>query len=315
VSDDASMMSQSSPVPVLFLAGIGRSGTTLIERTLAEVPGVTALGEVMHLWDRGLVRRELCGCGQPFLQCPFWSPIGQSAFGGWDNVDTDRMAYLKGRVDRVRRVPALAAGVPRPLMDEVDEYVAHFERIYRAAHDLVGGVLIDSSKQASLPWCLRRSPGIDLRVVHCVRDSRGVAASWAKATVRPEAVSAEHELMPQFSPARISTWWTVHNTAIEPLGRSLPTVRMRYEDFVRDPRRSTRRMLDLAGVESTMDHISERSVELRESHSCAGNPMRFRQGEIALKADERWREEMAPWARRTVTALTAPLLLHYGYSL
>ncbi len=271
MSDDASMTSQNPPVPVLFLAGIGRSGTTLIERTLAEVPRVTALGEVIHLWDRGLVRRELCGCGQPFLQCPFWSAIGQSAFGGWDNVDTDRMAYLKTRVDRVRRVPALAAGVPRSLMEETDEYVAHFERLYRAAHDLVGGVLIDSSKQTSLPWCLRRSPGIDLRVIHCVRDSRGVAASWAKATKRPEAVSAEHELMPQFSPARISSWWTVHNTAIEPIGRRLPTIRMRYEDFVRDPRRSTRRMLELAGVEA------DDGPHQRDIGRAAGDPLLRRQ--------------------------------------
>ena len=176
-------------------------------------------------------------------------------------------------------------------------------------------MLIDSSKQTSLPWCLRRSPGIDLRVIHCVRDSRGVAASWAKATKRPEAVSAEHELMPQFSPARISSWWTVHNTAIEPIGRRLPAIRMRYEDFVSDPRRSTRRMLDLAGVDARWTTSPRARSSCGETHSCAGNPMRFRQGEIALVADERWRQEMAPGARRTVTALTAPLLRHYGYAL
>ena len=38
-----------------------------------------------------------------------------------------------------------------------------------------GVVVIDSSKHASLAFCLRSCPGIDLRVVHMVRDSRAVA--------------------------------------------------------------------------------------------------------------------------------------------
>ncbi|HEY2794503.1 MAG TPA: sulfotransferase, partial [Micromonosporaceae bacterium] len=35
---------------VVFLGGLGRSGTTLLERILGEVPGVCALGELVHLW-------------------------------------------------------------------------------------------------------------------------------------------------------------------------------------------------------------------------------------------------------------------------
>jgi len=313
VSNGATTMSQSSPVTVLFLAGIGRSGTTLFERTLAEVPGVTALGEVMHLWDRGLVRRELCGCGQPFLQCPFWSAIGHAAFGGWDNVDTDRMAHLKRRVDRASRVPAIAAGRPRSLDRDAEEYVGLYERLYQAAHGLVGGVLVDSSKQVSLAWCLRRSDAVDLRVVHCVRDSRGVVSSWAKEISRPEAVSAEHELMPKYSPVTVSALWMLHNAEIEALGSRVPLVRLRYEDFVREPEDATRKALDLGGVHAPTDHIHGRSVHLGLAHSCSGNPMRFKNGEIALVADEGWRREMTPSRRRVVTALTAPLLRRYGY--
>ncbi len=305
-------MTRAKP-QVLYLAGIGRSGTTLIERTLAETPGVTALGEVIHLWERGLVRGELCACGRPFLECPFWTPIGEAAFGGWRNVDTERMAYLKSRVDRASRVPAVAAGHPRSLDREVVEYVDHFARLYRAASELVGGVLVDSSKQVSLAWCLLRSEAIDMRVVHCVRDSRGVYSSWSRKTARPEAVSAEHELMPQYSPVTISALWTLHNLEIEGLARRVPLLRLRYEDFVREPEQQTSAVLDLAGVTASADHIHGSSVHLGESHSCAGNPMRFAHGEIALVADERWRRDLPAGRRRVVTALTAPLLRRYGY--
>lgn len=82
-TDDAA----AQPVRLLYLAGIGRSGSTLLERLLGEVPGVCSLGEVTHLWRRGVLRNERCGCGTPFLDCPFWRKVGESAFGGWRSAD------------------------------------------------------------------------------------------------------------------------------------------------------------------------------------------------------------------------------------
>ena len=43
-------------------------------------------------------------------------------------------------------------------------------------------IVVDSSKHPSLAFCLRTSD-VDLRVVHVVRDIRGVAYSWSK-TIR-----------------------------------------------------------------------------------------------------------------------------------
>ena len=62
---------------VLYIAGWGRSGSTLLERLLAEVDGVTLLGEVVHLWERGVREDELCACGTAFSGCPFWSEVGR----------------------------------------------------------------------------------------------------------------------------------------------------------------------------------------------------------------------------------------------
>lgn len=46
------------PVRVLYIAGIGRSGSTLLARALGEVDGFVAAGEVMHFFGRGLVNDE-----------------------------------------------------------------------------------------------------------------------------------------------------------------------------------------------------------------------------------------------------------------
>src|SRR5215471_1503195 len=70
---------------VVYLGGLGRSGSTLVERLLGELPGVCAVGEVVHLWERGVVEGERCGCGLAFADCGFWAKVGQAAFGGWDS--------------------------------------------------------------------------------------------------------------------------------------------------------------------------------------------------------------------------------------
>ena len=176
---------------VLFLGGLGRSGTTLLERLLDREPTVQALGEVVHLWQRSLKDNELCGCGVPFDACPFWSRVGQVAFGGWDQVDVDRVLDLRDRVDRSRRVPRVALGAGGSgWRSELREYVDYYARVYAAAREVSGAeIVLDSSKQASLPYCLRTSDEIDLAVAHCVRDSRAVAYSWAQQVARPEGTS------------------------------------------------------------------------------------------------------------------------------
>jgi hypothetical protein len=45
----------------------------------------------------------------------------------------------------------------------------------------------------------------------------------------------------------------------------------------------------------------------------AGNPVRFRHGEIEIREDERWRREMPGTSKALVTALTFPTLLRHGF--
>ena len=98
---------QAGQLRVVFIGGQGRSGSTLLERALGQLPDVVSVGETVHLWDRGLRDNELCGCGQPFSACPFWSEVGQLAFGGWDRLDADDAVDLRFSVDRNRYLPLL----------------------------------------------------------------------------------------------------------------------------------------------------------------------------------------------------------------
>jgi hypothetical protein len=323
-TDALASRADTSTVPgsprVIYLAGLGRSGSTLLERLLGEMPGACPAGEVVHMWQRSVRDDERCGCGRAFSSCPFWPQVGQAAFGGWDQVDVDRVTRLRAQVDRGRFLPMLASPpLRRRLQPALDEYVAYYRRTYAAIAQVSGSpVVIDSSKHASLAFCLRSSPGVDLRVVHMVRDSRAVAYSWGKVVDRPDAAGSQ---MATYKPASAALRWNAQNSALQLLSQlGTPTLRVRYEDFVQDPAATLSEIAEFAGLPGGPDFRFLGTdgpgrwwAELAATHTASGNPMRFTTGRVPIRYDSTWQSAMLAGNRRTVTALTLPLLMRYGY--
>lgn len=305
---------------VCYIGGFGRSGSTLLETIVAGFAPVCVLGEVVHVWERGVREDRLCSCGQPFSRCPFWQEIGTVAFGGWRAADAARMRELWGRVDRTRSIPAaLRAGEDSAHGRAAREYTDAFAAVYAAAGEVAGAsTVVDSSKHASTAFVLHRRRDLDLRVVHLLRDSRGVAYSWTKDVPRPErGPGGEVVLMHRYPPWRAALLWDAQNAGFELLARtSTPVWQLRYEDLLAAPVATTRRLahyLDLpeAGIDAFLTDTEVRVG--RETHQIAGNPMRFHDGTVPLRRDDAWRERLPDRPRRAVTALTAPLMRRYGY--
>lgn len=301
-------------VTVLYIGGLGRSGSTLIERLAGQLPGACAVGEIVHLWQRGITEDERCGCGAAFGQCPFWQQAGKTAFGGWHEVDTGRIAALRAQVDRNRFIPRLAArpagAGPDPALAE---YLSYYAQLYAAVAEVSGArLVIDSSKHPSLAHCLRWQDGMDLRVLHLVRDSRAVAYSWGRAVRRPD--TDRESYMTRYSPAAAAAQWNGQNAAFHLL-RGVPVMRLRYEDVVAAPAAAVRRIAEFAGLPmpDSSAFLGAGWAALEPGHSVSGNPMRFATGKITIRRDERWRADLPAGPRREVTALTFPLLAAYGY--
>ncbi|MCW6008136.1 sulfotransferase [Micromonospora sp. CPCC 205371] len=303
---------------VAFVAGIGRSGSTLVERILTGLPGVVGLGELNHLWHRGLRLDERCGCGVAFSRCEFWQGVGEQAFGGWSRVDPDLMQQLARRVDRVWHVPALMRGrANAELASAVARYGEHYAAVYAAVIQLSGAsVVVDSSKHASLAHVLRQRSDVDLRVVHCVRDARAVCFSWTRRKLRPDTTSRE-SYMPTFRPRVMAVRWNAYNLATDLLRRrGVPVSRLRYEDLVADPVGSVARLAEFIGAPAdprALSFIEKEAVTLPVTHTVAGNPMRFDVGRVPLHLDDAWRSSLPHRQRWLVTAITLPLMARYGY--
>ncbi|HYX84955.1 MAG TPA: sulfotransferase [Gaiellales bacterium] len=304
-----------SAARVLYIGGWGRSGSTLLSHLLGGLDGMVAVGELRYVWQAGPAADELCGCGERFGECPFWQAVGREAFGGWDAVDVDEVLRLEADVLRHRNIPLLA--FPRLFPGhaaKVARYAELTARLYEAIRTVSGGALVvDSTKNPPYAYFLRRAPGIDLRVVHLVRDSRGVVHSWMKRVERPE-ITGGAAYFQEFSPWRAGVRWMECNLAFDLLRVfRTPTVRMRYEALAEAPASEVGRVLGKLGEDTDVTPLANGSVEISGQHSVRGNPMRFAHGRQGVRADDAWRRDMGDRPRRTVLALTWPLLWRYGY--
>jgi hypothetical protein len=307
---------------VIYIAGTGRSGSTLLASLLGEVEGCFAAGEVRYLWQRGLAERRLCGCGVPVRECPVWKRVLAES-GHLDNPDRiEGVVSLLARTGRIRNLPAILVGSLRPELDPARSLSGVRDRaalgdVYAAMAHVTGSqVIIDSSKLPAYANVLAATPGIDLRVVHLIRDPRGAAHSWSSRKPLTDGASRSH--MEQIGPAKSAVLWDLWNVAGGLLFGGPPDryVRVRYEDFIAHPEASLRRILAMVGMgDADLPLVAGGEAVTSLNHSVAGNPDRLRHGSIHLRPDDRWRTAMPRRDQRLVGALTLPLLLHYGYTL
>lgn len=316
-------MAPHSPARLVYIAGSGRSGSTLVERTLGAIPGWVNVGELIELFRKPAVAAERCGCGTPFEQCEFWSAVGELAFGGWSASRLSEIGALQQQVSRQRFLPRLlltddSSGTP--FATAVRDYGAAYDALYEAIATVAAAeVIVDASKWPGQALALQRALTRPISLVHLVRDARGVAYSWAKTSVsRPHGATGD-SVMATHSTTATARRWTAFQSEIElirPVFES--ATRIRYEDFVRDPCGELRRAESALGLTMSPDsllHVRPSAVELPASHGVAGNPSRFEHGLVTLRADEEWIHKLPQRDRRLVTVVAAPWLLRYGYPL
>ena len=296
---------------ILYIAGSGRSCTTLLGHILGQVKGVCFVGEAMYGW--WVLGDRLCGCGAPLEGCKFWNTVRRKASNGRSPEPSEFFGL--GRLARWRHLPlTLLRHHAHRLEARYGQHWHGTERLYELVATLSGAkVIVDSSKSVPYGRMLSLLPALDVYVVHLVRDARAVAHAWKRWKPAPDRSSAPY--MRRRGLLRSAAAWSVSNVGTE-LFCSAPEryLRVRYEDFAERPRESVERILRLVIDRSAaLPFVGERTVDLEPTHSIKGNPDRLIQiGPIEVKLDDRWQAEMAARDRRLVTALTWPLLARYG---
>ena len=167
-------------VKVLYIASSPRSGSTILERVLGQIPGFVATGELRYLWERGLIESQLCGCGQLAPRCDFW----RQCLAEWrrqipepfspEHVDDLLKRIMHLRHTYQQRLPVALRSGSYP-SHELQAFSTLMAALFQAIARTSGAnLIIDSSKLVSYGSLLLNVPGIEMHVLHLVRDSPAV---------------------------------------------------------------------------------------------------------------------------------------------
>jgi LPS sulfotransferase NodH len=286
----------------LYVAGDGRSGSTLLGSLLATALGAFDCGELHLLWV-SRVDGRLCTCGVEVSRCAVWAAVAADVRDRLDLPDDEAVAEIAR--GRLRQRQLLAPRLPGPHRDELALRWATEAAIERVTGQ---GSFVDSSKLSSVLWTASHLPR-SLGVVHLVRDPRAVAFSWSRPRPDPSQRGAPMETK---STLRSATDWLRAHVTIERVLRRLDgdrVVRIRYEDLVRQP---ASLLASITGGDAPAAPTAFAARDAQPSHAIAGNPTRFNLGQ-PISPDERWRREMGRAALAATTAITAPVLHRFGY--
>lgn len=301
---------------VLFLGGYGRSGSTITDLLLSQVPGVAVLGEIRHLFSRVTIDDELCNCGTPLLDCSFWTKVLQTAFpDGYDQSDLDQAMRAINRLSALPQIiyPALRT---KKMQRHLDLYTNAFAAVFGAFAEVSGAtVIVDSSKYPLHGMALSTRPDLfDMSTMLLVRDARAVTSSWETPKIRPE-IHWEKREMPKHNAVRSAVAWNLSNLLTHVIKRyGKPFKVLRYEDFVDSPLSELRDIISFAGgkeVDISEDIFAINKIQ--QYHKVAGNPLGLSGKRLEIKNDEKWKKRMSKSKQFLVKVICYRQMKKYNY--
>jgi hypothetical protein len=241
---------------VIFIAGLGHSGSTLLELVLSANEGCVGIGEVFQLVDPNNkliynLEGYECSCSKEILNCNFWKTVIQEL-----SKNTDLCLTKK------------------------------YEVVLQKCKEAFGenAIVIDSSKSQRALSALKDIPDIDLKVLHLIRDVRPWSMSIKKANIRNK-VRTLRENIKKFGVKGVIkylrrnryyvfyNWWRTNNRITKIItDNKLESLVTSYERFCFNSNETLEEIYNFLGTDFDANSIDMLTTN---NHNIFGNRMRF----------------------------------------
>ena len=318
-------MSTNSKINLIYIASIGRSGSTLLESMLGAHSKIQTMGE-LHIWpheiEGGGVRP--CSCGEYVESCVFWSemrkrvdPLAQVGPG----VSFFREKHNAGRTLRLNRLNSFNKDHTPDSKEqrEIEAYgrnnheiFHHFLKLMKEQTGESPGWIVDASKDPYRLLWLIRSGLFNIKVIHMVKNPNAFIYSVTKHLINDSDGFNLHKRL--YFTARQSVAWIIQNALFSRVAANFLNsdnyLLLTYEDFASAPFKAFEQVCNVVGCE-----YEQKAVEMFRQgsvHTIAGNPMRYENRGIVL--DEKWKSRLPRSSKTLASVLTATVKSRYGYS-
>ncbi len=318
-------MSTDSKINLVYIASIGRSGSTLLESMLGAHSRIQTMGE-LHIWpheiEGGGVRP--CSCGKFVEECVFWSemrrrvdPLAQPSPG----LQFFREKHNAGRTLRPSRLDGFdrTKELSKKEQKEIEIYGKNNYDIFQNFLELMKEQqneepqwIVDASKDPyRLAWLIQ-SGLFNIKVIHMVKNPNAFIYSVTKSLILEEKGFNLHKRL--YYTARQSVAWIIQNMLFSKIAANLMDEQdyllINYETLATDPHGTFQQVCDKIGCsyeQEAVENFRQGSV-----HTIAGNPMRYESRGIVL--DEKWKTRLPQSSKTLASMLTGMTRSRYGYS-
>jgi hypothetical protein len=250
---------------IIYIAGYGRSGSTILNILLLQPDGIVGVGELVNIFQSGWTVNRNCSCGEKTSDCPFWSSV-KNAWEKSSNYSVQEYATVQKKYRKIFALPYLFWLNIFP-DERYKKFKQDTELLYESIFKISGcRIIVDSSKDVSWLYLMKKM-GMNPSVIHLVRDGRSVLKSirklWRKG-VKPKSA---------FS---IALSWVSNNAMVEFFKKNTKNIFIKYEDLISDPEKVLDK-IDNAfnlGLDDVKTAIST-GRPLSKKHLISGNPIRL----------------------------------------
>jgi len=290
---------------IIHVVGCGRSGSTIVDRTLGHHPQVFSIGEILN-FKEDYQRNSLCGCGRKLQECAFWGEVienlnmgaGSSAAAFVERFQLKPEAYsgMAKKVNRVKNAAGLLFRLPPGYFTDTRVY-ENTGRLYKEVFALSEATaIVDSSKSIVRALFLSRLlPQYEHFFIHLVRDGRGVVNSKIKTSYQVMLKGTDGSLEKQefkstghVSPEAAVDDWVKVNSKVERIigsyGLSKRSQRVHLEKFLADPPAMLTHVLGAVGLDYQPSMLT---FTYGDNHMVCGNSSRLNALKLR-KEDKDW---------------------------
>ena len=303
---------------VICISGVGHCGSTVMAITLSNHPRIEYVGELHKVprsgWTPNETRR--CSCGQRVDQCDYWRQV----YDRWtEHVGKDCLrdyVALQKRFERSRGAMLRLLYQKKFRTNAFIEYSHMTSALYRSLSEVSGAEIIaDSSKNPVRAYAISLTNQIDLRVIHLIRDGRGMVWSYKKPRIQNIEAGIPTGRPPR-SAWRSAFYWLRRNLETEWVLGKIGEERVKrviYEDFVENPETQLQRLSELVGKDLTgLAELMANGSLRAEGHMGSGNHVRMNKS-IVIRHDAAWRQGLSERDRKKFWLVAGRLAKRYGY--
>jgi hypothetical protein len=300
-------LEENKQIGVIYIMGSGKSGSTILNMVLGMHKGVYGPGELNNI-IRINNSDFHCSCNENVINCEFWSQVINTLK---KELGEDGFKNFLRQIQKFENFKSPKAWTQAlyPGKNPDQDYLSYQKNTllyFRTILELQEKrIIVDSSKNPLRALQLSRNPGISLTLIHLVRDGRAVA--WSIQRTKKLNGLKRHIF-------KSAVFWSTVNWQSDLVrSRTKSNLKLKYEEFSKDPSLWITRICNLANIESTaLSNMVKSEFEIQENHIIGGSLIR-KEKKTLIEPRETWKENLSFSKKLQFRIYTLFSLLKYGY--